>query len=131
MKFCEVFTDLRKKAGFSQNQVSDELHVTRQAVSRWERGETVPEVETLQALSAAKGLSFPLGRDPARLARLLRIASIPALALVARFGRLVHVETSAPEDTAHYEALLAPFLGEDYTETVVLSPDEAKEKEEV
>ena len=87
--------------------------------------------ETLQALSAAKGLSFPLGRDPARLARLLRIDSIPALALVDRFGCLVHVETSAPEDTAHYEALLAPFLGEDYTETVVLSPDEAKEKEDV
>ena len=38
MEFCEVFTDLRKKAGYSQNQVADELHVTRQAVSRWERG---------------------------------------------------------------------------------------------
>ena len=38
MEFYEVFTDLRKKMGFSQNQVADELHVTRQAVSRWERG---------------------------------------------------------------------------------------------
>ena len=51
MEFCEVFTDLRKKAGYSQNQVADELHVTRQAVSRWERGETIPEPETLLALS--------------------------------------------------------------------------------
>ncbi|MCF2665302.1 helix-turn-helix domain-containing protein [Oscillibacter valericigenes] len=51
MEFYEVFTDLRKKMGFSQNQVADELHVTRQAVSRWERGETIPEPETLLALS--------------------------------------------------------------------------------
>ena len=57
MEFCEVFTDLRKKAGFSQNQVADELHVTRQAVSRWERGETIPEPETLLTLSRLFGVS--------------------------------------------------------------------------
>ena len=57
MEFYEVFTDLRKKAGFSQNQVADELHVTRQAVSRWERGETIPEPETLLALSRLFGVS--------------------------------------------------------------------------
>ena len=32
--------------------------VTRQAVSRWERGETIPEVETLQALSRLFGVSI-------------------------------------------------------------------------
>ena len=57
MEFYEVFTDLRKKAGFSQNQVADELHVTRQAVSRWERGKTIPEPETLLALSRLFGVS--------------------------------------------------------------------------
>ena len=58
MEFCEVFAELRKNAGYSQNQVADELHVTRQAVSRWERGETVPEAETLQALSRLFGVSI-------------------------------------------------------------------------
>ena len=58
MEFHEVFTDLRKNAGYSQNEVADRLHVTRQAVSRWERGETVPEVETLQALSRLFGVSI-------------------------------------------------------------------------
>ena len=58
MEFCEVFAELRKNAGYSQNQVADELHVTRQAVSRRERGETVPEVETLQALSRLFGVSI-------------------------------------------------------------------------
>ena len=58
METSEVFAELRKNAGYSQNQVADELHVTRQAVSRWERGETVPEVETLQALSRLFGVSI-------------------------------------------------------------------------
>ena len=47
MEFQNVFTDLRKKEGLSQNDAADRLFVTRQAVSRWERGETVPEAETL------------------------------------------------------------------------------------
>ena len=65
MEFYEVFTDLRKKAGYSQNQVADELHVTRQAVSRWERGETIPEPETLLALSQLFRVSVNtlLGRE--------------------------------------------------------------------
>lgn len=58
MEFKEVFADLRKKAGFSQNDVADKLFVTRQAVSRWERGETVPEAETLLALSQLFGVSI-------------------------------------------------------------------------
>lgn len=51
MEFKETFTDLRKQAGFSQNDMAEKLFVTRQAVSRWERGETVPEIETLKAIS--------------------------------------------------------------------------------
>ena len=51
MKFKDIFTDLRKKAGLSQNDIAEKLFVTRQAVSRWEQGDTVPEIETLQAIS--------------------------------------------------------------------------------
>ncbi|WP_308589640.1 zinc ribbon domain-containing protein [uncultured Oscillibacter sp.] len=58
MTFQDVFSDLRRQAGLSQNEVADRLFVTRQAVSRWERGETVPEVETLQALSKLFGVSI-------------------------------------------------------------------------
>ena len=56
MEFQDVFTDLRKKAGLSQNDAADRLFVTRQAVSRWERGETVPE--TLLAISKLFGVSI-------------------------------------------------------------------------
>lgn len=58
MEFKDVFADLRKKAKYSQNEVADKLFVTRQAVSRWERGETVPETETLLALSQLFGVSI-------------------------------------------------------------------------
>lgn len=51
MNFSAVFSDLRKKAGLSQSDVAERLFVTRQAVSRWEQGDTVPEVETLLSLS--------------------------------------------------------------------------------
>jgi len=58
MEFKDIFTDLRKKAGLSQSETAEKLFVTRQAVSRWERGETVPEIETLQALSKLFGVSI-------------------------------------------------------------------------
>ena len=58
LEFHEVFTRLRQQAGLSQSEVAERLFVTRQAVSRWERGETLPEVETLQALSRLFGVSI-------------------------------------------------------------------------
>lgn len=42
---------LRKKEGLSQAEVSEKLDVSRQAVSRWEAGESRPSTENLQALS--------------------------------------------------------------------------------
>lgn len=38
MNFKDNFTDLRKQAGLSQNDIAEKLFVTRQAVSRWEQG---------------------------------------------------------------------------------------------
>lgn len=58
MEFKDVCIGLRKKAGLSQSDMADRLFVTRQAVSRWERGETVPETETLLALSRLFGVSI-------------------------------------------------------------------------
>lgn len=42
---------LRKKAGLSQAEVSEELDVSRQAVTKWETGVSRPSVENLQSLS--------------------------------------------------------------------------------
>lgn len=58
MNFKDNFTALRKQAGLSQSDLAEKLFVTRQAVSRWERGETVPAIETLRALSELFGVSI-------------------------------------------------------------------------
>ncbi len=51
MKTKDVILELRTKSGLSQDELADKVYVTRQAVSRWETGETVPNTETLKLLS--------------------------------------------------------------------------------
>lgn len=46
-----ILLELRKKKGFSQDELAERVYVTRQAVSRWENGETTPNTETLKLLS--------------------------------------------------------------------------------
>lgn len=46
-----IFHELRALHGMSQDEVAEKVYVTRQAVSRWERGDTVPNTETLKLLS--------------------------------------------------------------------------------
>lgn len=46
-----IFLELRTLKGLSQNEVAEKVFVTRQAVSRWENGETTPNTETLKLLS--------------------------------------------------------------------------------
>ena len=51
METKDVIRELRTKAGLSQDELEEKLFVTRQAVSRWENGETVPNTEALKLLS--------------------------------------------------------------------------------
>lgn len=51
METKNVILELRNKKGISQEQLAEKVFVTRQAVSRWETGETVPNTETLKLLS--------------------------------------------------------------------------------
>ena len=51
MDTCEILKTLREKNGMTQEQLVERLLVTRQAVSRWENGETQPNTDTLKILS--------------------------------------------------------------------------------
>ncbi len=51
MNTCEILKTLREKNGLTQEQLAERLLVTRQAVSRWENGETQPNTDTLKILS--------------------------------------------------------------------------------
>ena len=50
METKDVIFGLLTKKGLSQDELSAKVMVTRQAVSRWENGETVPNTETLKLL---------------------------------------------------------------------------------
>ena len=54
----DVLHELRTKKGLSQDELAEKVFVTRQAVSRWENGETVPNVETLKLLSRVFDVSI-------------------------------------------------------------------------
>lgn len=51
MKFNEKIIELRKKEGLSQEELGYKLNVTRQTVSKWELGQTTPEMEKLVEIS--------------------------------------------------------------------------------
>ena len=54
----DVLLKLRTESGLSQDELAEKVFVTRQAVSRWENGETVPGTETLKLLSSLFGVSI-------------------------------------------------------------------------
>ena len=58
METKEILYDLRTKHGLSQDELAEKLFVTRQAVSRWENGETVPNTDTLKLLSGLYNVSI-------------------------------------------------------------------------
>ena len=51
METKNIIQELRIGRGMSQEELAEKIFVTRQAVSRWETGETVPNTETLKLLS--------------------------------------------------------------------------------
>ena len=58
METKEVLLNLRKKRGLTQEQMAEMLFVTRQAVSRWENGETTPDTDTLKLISRTFDVSI-------------------------------------------------------------------------
>ena len=58
MNTKDVLLELRTKNGLSQDELAEKVFVTRQAVSRWENGETTPNTETLKLLSSLYNVSI-------------------------------------------------------------------------
>ena len=51
MEIHEILRNLREQHGLTQEQLAERVMITRQAVSRWENGETQPSTDTLKLLS--------------------------------------------------------------------------------
>ncbi len=51
MKTMDILVKIREKHNLTQDEMAERLFITRQAISRWETGETVPNTETLKLIS--------------------------------------------------------------------------------
>lgn len=58
METKDILLELRSRHELSQEALAEKLHVTRQAVSRWENGETVPNIDMLKVLSKLYDVSI-------------------------------------------------------------------------
>lgn len=51
MRLSEKIMDLRKKSGWSQEKLADRLGISRQSVSKWETGESIPDIDKIIRMS--------------------------------------------------------------------------------
>lgn len=56
MIFADKLILLRKKAGWSQEELAEQMNVTRQSVSKWEGAQSVPDLEKMIRLSKLFGV---------------------------------------------------------------------------
>lgn len=58
--------DLRKRNGYSQEALAEKMGISRQAVSKWERGESTPDTDTLIELARLYSVSLDtlVGNEP-------------------------------------------------------------------
>lgn len=66
MTLADKIYEARKRARLSQEELAHRLGVTRQAVSKWETGRSVPDTENIRRMAAALAVSsdYFLGSDP-------------------------------------------------------------------
>ena len=57
MIFADKLILLRKKAGWSQEELAEQMNVTRQSVSKWEGAQSVPDLDKMIRLSELFGVS--------------------------------------------------------------------------
>ena len=98
MTLGEKLQKLRQEKGLSQEQLAEELAVSRQAVGKWESGQSRPEMDKLVALAALFGVStdYLLREDgtlcrPASL-RILEEAEHPLVEVAVTEGRYHQVK---------------------------------------
>ena len=58
MRLEEKLVLLRKKKGYSQEQLADKIGIARQTISKWETGQAIPELSGLIALSELYGVTI-------------------------------------------------------------------------
>ena len=80
MTIAETIKILRKTAGMSQEQLAEKLHVSRQAVTKWETEGGTPDIENLRAIAALFGITVDellRGRQKRKRQRRIAMRALP------------------------------------------------------
>ena len=104
-KVSTTIKKLRVEKNMNQEQLAEQLHVTRQAVSNWETGKTQPDIETLTQLAQLFGVSTEYliyGQEP--------VKDSDAIKRTWRFGRVHLAITYHPEKLVLWGAVLATVV---------------------
>lgn len=56
--FCDNLTELRKMANLSQEELAERIGISRQTLSKYETGESLPDIEKCMALAAVFGVTM-------------------------------------------------------------------------
>ena len=76
--------------------------------------------KVLNEFAEKYGLTFKIGQDPVGFLTALRTSSIPTSLMIDRYGTICFVESGAMPDADSFIRLFDAFLGDDYTESVLL-----------
>jgi len=113
--FSEQLISARKTAGWTQEQLAEQMHVSRQTVSHWETGRAVPDDETLARLRKLLNLpeetAEPSPVKPVSPVLWLLPVLIAAIGLCIFCGVFLQqpdVPAAAPQITAEPQATMAP-----------------------
>ena len=60
MILAEKIMELRKKNGWSQEELAEKIHVSRQSVSKWESSASIPDLSKILLLSQVFGVSIAM-----------------------------------------------------------------------
>ena len=79
MEFNNKLYELRKQKGLSQEELANKLNVSRQTVSKWELGDSTPDMEKLTGLSDLFEISLDelvLGKVPEVQAQSIKVSNV-------------------------------------------------------
>ena len=108
MTIGEMIKEIRQNVNMTQDEMAQTLYITRQAVSRWENGDTTPTIETLKQISKLFGVSLN------RLLATAQAADEAAAEINAnRFTGFADIyENSRPTVPAHAIEIITGYLGQ-------------------
>ena len=121
MTFGEKLLKLRKERGWTQEELAAQIHISRQALSKWEQGSVLPDTENVLQLSRLFGVStdYLLHDD------FESDGDIPAvLAVGERMGRkLNRIIGFAVSGAGLLGLIVLAIVGANYSETYPMTPE--------